>query len=41
VVVTYADDELELPFAILLCGDEMEFCEALIPAIMTTAPDGT
>ena len=40
-VVTYASGELETPFTILLCGDETEFCEALIPATTTTAPDAT
>jgi len=39
-VVTTDDGELEIPFTILLCGDEMEFCEALIPATTTTAPEG-
>ena len=39
-VVTYDGGELEIPFTILLCGDEMEFCEALIPATTTTAPEG-
>lgn len=37
-VVTYDGGELEIPFTILLCGDEMEFCEVLIPATTTTAP---
>lgn len=40
-VVTWGDGELlEIPFTILLCGDEMEFCEALVPAT-TTAPQDT
>jgi len=38
-VVTYDGGELEIPFTILLCGDEMEFCEALVPATTTTAPE--
>jgi hypothetical protein len=39
-VVTYDGGELEIPFTILLCGDEMEFCEALIPVTTTTTPEG-
>ena len=35
-VITYDGGELEIPFTILLCGDEMEFCEALIPGTTTT-----
>lgn len=38
-VVTHDGGELEIPFTILLCGDEMEFCEVLIPASTTTAPE--
>lgn len=33
VILTTSDDEdLEIPLTILLCGNEMEFCEALVPA---------
>lgn len=38
-VVIYGDAELEIPFTILMCGDEMEFCEALIPAPTTMVPE--
>lgn len=38
-LVTYDGGELEIPFTILLCGDAMEFCEALVPATTTTAPE--
>lgn len=38
-VVTYDGGELEIPFTILLCGDAMEFCEALVPATTTTPRD--
>ncbi len=40
-LVTYDGGELEIPFTILLCGDGMEYCEALIPdqgGTSTTAP---
>lgn len=40
-VVTYDGGQLEIPFTLLLCGDEMEFCEALVPATTTTAPEGS
>jgi hypothetical protein len=29
--------ELEIPFTVLLCGDRMEYCEALLPASTTTS----
>lgn len=41
VVTQVSGGELEIPFTILLCGDEMEFCEMLIPedgSTATTAP---
>jgi hypothetical protein len=38
--VTYNGGKLEIPFTILLCGDAMEFCEALVPATTTTSEDG-
>lgn len=31
-VVSHAGGELEIPLTVLLCGDEMEYCEALVPA---------
>jgi hypothetical protein len=36
-LVTWETGELEIDATILLCGDELEFCEALIPATTTTS----
>lgn len=39
-LVTSGTGELEIDLTVLLCGDELEYCEALIPADVTTTTTG-